>query len=305
MKPRITVTKNLELYEDQVKRLESLGDVTYYDKDPKSSDEWLERCRGANIVCTGVFGLKSDKVYQLKNVFISLPFVGVEFLDKKKLKKNNIVVSNSPGCNQEAVAEWIVGMMLQYFRRLCRLTRITDLPKDEILKMATSLYNKKITILGAGHIGIQLGKICDSFGMKVNFFKRGNNLLKSVKDADIIANCLSVNSATIGLLNKQFFSSLKRGSFFVSASRHQIYDVEALKDALDKNILIGAADDAADAEVGNINEPDYKTLLSHPKILATPHIAWNTDAERRKANDIMIDNVEAWINKKPINLIIG
>lgn len=305
MKPRITVTKNLELYEDQVKRLESLGDVTYYNEDPKSSDEWLERCRGANIVCAGVFGLKSDKVYQLKNVFISLPFVGVEFLDKKKLEKNNIVVSNSPGCNQEAVAEWIVGMMLQYFRRLCQLTRITDLPKDEILKVATSLYNKKITILGAGHIGIQLGKICDSFGMKVTFFKRGDDLLKSVKDADVIANCLAMNTTTIGLLDKKFFSSLKRGSFFVSASRHQIYDVEALKDAIDNNILIGAADDAADAEVGNINEPDYRTLLDHPKILVTPHIAWNTDAERRKANDIMIDNIEAWINKKPINLIVG
>ncbi len=40
-----------------------------------------------------------------------------------------------------------------------------------------------------------------------------------------------------------------------------------------------------------------------PKIVVTPHIAWNTDAERRKANDMMIDNIEAWINKKPINLI--
>ncbi len=303
MKQKIVVTKDLQFYDDQIKRLKSLGAVTFYDNDPKSADEWLKRCRGADIICTGIFGLKSDKVYQLKDVFISLPYVGVEFLDKKKLKENNIVVSNSPGCNKEAVSEWIVGMMLIYFRRLSQLTRTTSLPKDEILKTATGLYNKKITILGSGHIGTQLGKICDSFGMKVNFFKRGYNLLESVKDADIIANCLSVNSTTIGLLNKQFFSSLKRGSFFVSASRHQIYDVEALKDAIDKNILIGAADDAADAEVGNINEPDYKTLLNHPKILVTPHIAWNTDAERRKANDMMIDNIEAWINKIPINLI--
>lgn len=303
MKPKIVVTKNLKFYKDQVGRLESLGDVTYYQDIPKSPDEWLERCSGANIICTGIFGLKSDKLYELENIFISLPFVGVEFLDRKKLQERNIVVSNSPGCNKEAVSEWIIGMMLMYFRRLSQLTRTTDLPKDEILKTTTSLYNKKITILGAGHIGKQVGKICESFGMIVNFFKRENNLINSVKDADIIANCLSVNSTTDNLLNKDFFNSLKKGSFFISSSRSQIYDIEALKEALDKKILVGAADDAASIEVGDIKEAEYNSLLNHPKILVTPHIAWNTDAELRKSNDIMINNIEAWIAKKPINLI--
>lgn len=240
----------------------------------------------------------------MKNVFISLPFVGVDFLDKKRLKENNIVVSNAPGCNKEAVAEWIIGMLLMYFRHLDRLTRTADLPKKEILKTATSLYDKKITILGAGHIGRQLGSICESFGMQIHFFRRGDDLRKSVKDADIIANCLSVNGATKGLLNKTFFSSLKRGSFFISVSKHQIYDIDALKYALDKNILIGAADDATDAEVGDSNDSNYQRLLCHPKILVTPHIAWNADSDRRKANDMMIDNIEAWIKKKPINVII-
>ena len=143
MKPKIVVVKNLKFYEDQVKRLDSLGDVTYYDDAPNSAEEWLERCKNAEIIVTGIFGLKSDKLYQLKDAFISLPFVGVEFLDKKKLKENNIVVSNSPGCNKEAVAEWVVGMMLMYFRRLCKLTRVENLSRDEILKTPISLYNKK------------------------------------------------------------------------------------------------------------------------------------------------------------------
>ena len=296
MKPKITVVRNFNLYKDQIKRIGSLGDITYYDK-LKSTDEWLERCKGADIICSGVLGLKSDKLYELKNVFISLPFVGVEFLDRKKLQERNIIISNSPGCNKEAVSEWIIGMMLMFFRRLSQLTRITDSPKDEILKTATSLYNKKITILGAGHIGKQLEKICKSFGMIVNFFKRGDDLINSVKNADIIVNCLSANPITTGLLNKNFFNSLKKGSFFISSSRPQIYDIEALKEALDKEILSGAADDAANIEVGNIKEAEYKNLLNHPKILVTPHIAWNTDAQLRKGGDIMIDNIEAWLEK--------
>ncbi|MBU0707963.1 hydroxyacid dehydrogenase, partial [Patescibacteria group bacterium] len=185
-KPTIVVTKNLELYEDQTARLDSLGNATYYNDLPRSDDEWLERCRGADIICTGMYGLKSEKVYELDNVFISLPFVGAEFLDRNRLKEKNITVSNSPGGNKEAVAEWIIGMMIMHFRRLPQLTRTTDLQKEEILKTATSLYNKKITILGVGHIGKQLGNICESFGMIVKYFKRGDDLIGFVKDADVI-----------------------------------------------------------------------------------------------------------------------
>ena len=138
--------------------------------------------------------------------------------------------------------------------------------------------------------------------MNVRFFKREDNLIESVKNADIIANCLSSNSSSENLLNSSFFNSLKKGSFFISSSNSKTYDIEALKNALDKGILIGAADDAGGIQVGDINEKDYQSLLSHPKILVTPHIAWNSDAEQRKSCDMMIDNIEAWLNKKPINL---
>ena len=302
MKPKIVVTKNLQLYDDQKERLESLGDVTYYDVPPHSAEEWLERCNGVDIVCTGIFGLKSDKAYELKNVFISLPFVGVEFLDKQRLKERGIIVANAPGCNKEAVAEWIIAMILMHFRQLHTLTRTTQ-PKEKIINIAPGLWNKNITILGKGNIGVQLGKICEAFGMNVIFFERGDNLTGSVKDADIVANCLSVNETTLGLLDKKFFSSLKKGVFFVSASRHNTYDIEALKESLNNNIVSWVADDAADIEAWDVDDLEYKNLLAHPKILATPHIAWNADSEKRRANDLMIDNIEAWLKKKPINLI--
>jgi phosphoglycerate dehydrogenase-like enzyme len=300
---KIVVTKNLKFFEDQTERLNSLGEVIYYDNDPKTNEEWFERCKGADIICTGMYGMKSEKVYELENVLISLPYVGVEFLDREKLKERNIIVSNSPGCNKEAVAEWIAGMMLMFFRRLLEFNRVTSLPKDEILKITTSLYDKQITILGNGNIGQQLGKICESFGMKIIFFNKGDDLINSVKNADIIANCLSTNPSTIGLLDKNFFNSLKKGSLFISSSRSQVYDIEALKETLDKEILIGAIDDSASSDVGDVESIEYKNLLSHPKIFVTPHIAWNTDVEKRKANDMMIDNVEAYLKGQPINLI--
>ncbi len=229
--------------------------------------------------------------------------MGVDFLDKDKLKKRNISISNSPGCNKEAVAEWFVGMLLMYFRKLSELNRAKDLPKEKILKTTSGLYNKKIAILGAGNIGKRLGKICKSLGMEVVFFKRGDDLTTTTKDADIIANCLSANPTTVNLLGKSFFDSLKKGAFFISAARNKTYDLESLKGALDKRILIGAADDTSDDIVGDTRGENYKRLISHPKILVTPHIAWNSEAELRKSNDMMIKNIEAWIKGSPINLI--
>ena len=156
MTPKIVITKNFRFYEDQINRLKSLGDVTFNKSGPKTANEWLSRCKDADIICTGFFGFKSEKLYELNNKFISVPFVGVEFLDKKRLKENNIAVANSPGCNKEAVAEWFIGMILLYFKGLSEINNINDLPKDEILKPASGLHNKTITILGAGDIGKQL-----------------------------------------------------------------------------------------------------------------------------------------------------
>ena len=147
MTPKIVVPRNLKFFPDQIKKLESLWSVTYHDTDPKDLDEWYERCKDADIICPWMYWMKSDKVYDLKNVFISVPYVGVDFLDKNRLKERNITVSNSPWCNKEAVVEWIIGMTLTYFRNLNKLIWVTtELIKDDIMRSWTSLFNKKINI---------------------------------------------------------------------------------------------------------------------------------------------------------------
>lgn len=162
MKPKIVLVRDMKLYEDQKKRLESLGDVVYNVENPSSSEEWFKRVKDADIICSGIFGMNSEKVYELNDVYVSLPVVGIDYLDIKRLKENNISVSNSPGCNKEVVTEWIIGMLLMKFRRLDEINRVKDKPKDEILKSGTSLYGKNITILGHGNIGKVVGKICEA-----------------------------------------------------------------------------------------------------------------------------------------------
>jgi len=290
---KIVIAQNLGLNSEERDRLNKLGEVVYYEDLAKNYEEWIERCKGADIICTGKFGFK-QKVYDLENVFISLPFVGIGFLDIKKLKAKNIKVSNSPGCNKEAVSEWIIAMMLDLFR---------DLPTYKKFNLVKGLDGKNVTILGNGSVGKKVGKICEALEMNVRYFARNENLIDSIKEADVVVNVLSLNKSTIGLLNRDFFLSFKKGSYFVNVVDSQVYDVEAMLETLEKGILVGVADDCGSIQVMDDRDPFYIRMVKHPKILATPHVAWKTDISNRKENKMMIDNIEAYIKNKPINLI--
>jgi len=299
---KIIVTQELELLPDQTERLNSLGQVKIYDDLAKTPREWLKRCQGFDVICTGRYGLM-QMVYELENVFISLPFVGVGWLDAAKLKKRNITVAYAPGCNKDAVAEWIIAMMLNLSRNLLKFINVKKLPAHRLPARTVGLTGKTVCVLGAGNIGARVGKICGSFDMNVVYFKKGDNLLRQAKDADFVVNCLSENPTTLGLLDKEFFPSLKNGSFFISVTSQTLYDTKALIQALGKNIA-GAAIDVGDMpQPGDTNYPFYKKLLKNGRILATPHIAYNSDVTARVANDMMIANIEAYLAGKPTNLL--
>jgi phosphoglycerate dehydrogenase-like enzyme len=298
---KIVVPLDLDLFPDQVERLNKLGNVKFYNDWSKTPEEWFERVKDANIICGGKFGLK-EKYQDLENVFISLPFVGVGFFDKEILKKKNIVVARSPGCNKVAVSEWIVGMIFNLIRRFPFYINNTSLDSS-LPPIEHSLKDKKVVVLGKGNIGSRVGNICQALEMNVSYFTRGDNLFESTKNTDVIVDTLSSNPTTHNLLDEKFFFSLKKGSYFITVTGEEIYDTNAIIKALDKEILAGAAMDSGGIKVGNIKDPYYQKILKHPKILATPHIGYNTWNTKRVANDMMIDNVEAWLKKKPINLI--
>lgn len=297
---KIVIVQDLGLSQEQIKRLKKLGKTKFYHDTINSTKEWLRRCQNADIICSDFGGLQ-EGIYQLKDKFISLPFVNVGWIDKKKIKKNKVIVANSPGCNKEAVAEWIICMMLMLMRKFPKFIDNTKLDTSKFPEITKGLPGKNVAILGKGNVGTIVGKICQAMSMKVKYFTRGNNLLNSVKNAEVVINCLSSNPSTIGLLNKKFFNFLKNGSYFLSVTPPDVYDSKAMISALDKN-LAGVADDCAKISVGDAKDPYFKRLAKHPKIIATPHIAFNTDVSAKVANDIMIANIEAHLKGKMINI---
>lgn len=301
---KIVVTNNQDFTDDQKQRLDSLGDVTYYDTLPKDGTEYLERIKGADIICSGTAGLQ-DAYAELKDVYVTVAFVSVAFVDVEVMKVNGVTLSNAPGANRHAVSEWVLGMIILLTRNLyptidCKQTFRVN---GSLPPITLGLAGSNITILGQGHVGRRVADLATAFGMSVTIFKRGDNLEQSVQNADVVVDTLSSNPSTQKLLNSNFFASMKQDSYFVTVTRSEIVDEDALIDALDNGHLAGAASDCGGTLVGNTDDPLYQKMLNHPKVLVTPHIAYNSEKSRKTGADIMIDNVEAYIKGKPQNVV--
>ncbi len=300
---KIVVSEGLRLSPEQAKRLESLGDVTFYNEQAKSDKESLKRFQEADIICAESAPIENI-IYELKDKLICFPFVGMGWLDLKKLGANGVNIANAPGCNKTAVVEWITAMMIMISRGFYPIINKPAEKYAGFPEETQGLAFKNVIILGKGNIGQLVQEVCESLNMNARFFSRGDDLNESVKDADYVINCLARNKATEGMLNAAFFKEMKKGAYFISATSLQIYDIDALKKVLGSGKVAGAAIDLEGVQVGDSSDPLYKDLAKHPKILATPHIAFNSDVAIRVGNDIMIDNVEAYLKGKPQNIVI-
>ena len=299
---KIIVTEEFKLEPNQAEKLKSLGDVVFLQGKAISKEESLKHLADADIICAEARSI-ADVIYELKDKLISFPFVGVGWLDLKKLSDNNVKIANAPGCNKAAVSEWILGMMIVLSRKLLKYIRIEEIAEEDVMESMPGLAGKKVSILGKGNIGSRVGKICEAFDIQVVYFEKGDNLLSLVQDADFVVNCLANNSETKNILNKEFFKSLKNGSFFISITDTEIYNVDAMIDATNSGHIAGAAIDPAGIGIFDAKGEVYLKLKQHPKIIVTPHIAFHTDMTTKVANDIMIDNAEAWVKNNPINLV--
>ncbi len=301
---KIVVTSSQGLSEEQKNRLTSLCSVEFFDSIPNSGDEYLKRIEGADIIFSGTAGLESAYP-KLHNVYVTVSFVSVSFLDLSLMKKNNVMVSNTPGINKEAVTEWIIWMMLEIARNFTRLLNSKEKfrKNGSLPPVGMGLCGKNILILGNGNIGKQVAAVANNFGMQVNIFKRGDDLLSLTEYADFIVNTLPENSETKNLLDSRFFSSTKRGSSFISVARNQTLSLDALIESVQSGHTYKAALDFADALVGDVDNPDYLKCVDIDNILCTPHVAYSAESSMLKGNDVAIDNIEAWIKGKPQNIL--
>lgn len=241
-----------------------------------------------------------DSLPKLKNIFVTYPYVELGVFNSWELKNNGVLVANSQGGNRASIIEWVMFMTISLFRKFGPMVRATE---NFPVELQESLAGKKVLIVGKGSIGTKIALPCQAFGMEVDFFERGEDLLTKSANVDLVINALNCNSTSKNLLDEKFFMSLKKGAYFVSFVRQYTYDLKGVLKSLDSGILGGAAIDCDPEKFGDTTNEFYQKALGNPKVLVTPHIAFSTKQAVATGAEIAVQNIEAFLAGKPQNVL--
>jgi D-3-phosphoglycerate dehydrogenase len=222
--------------------------------------------------------------------------VGVDNIDLAAANLNNVTVVNSPFATTQAVAEHVLALLFSLARSIPTA--------DETMKsglwrkkqfMGVEIKDKVLGIIGMGNIGSSLAQMSKSLGMQVigydplisnaDIERRGAspvNIQELYVQSDFISIHVPLNPETRGMINGGSFGTMKRGVRLICTARGGIVDETALLAALESGQVAGAALDVFAKE-----PPGMSALVSHPKVVATPHIGAQTaEAQARAAVDI-------------------
>ena len=172
------------------------------------------------------------------------------------------------------------------------------------------LYGKTAGIIGLGKIGKQTATILNAMSMKVLAYdsfqnEEGKALAEYVEldelfaRSDVIFLHCPLFPSTEGIINKDNIAKMKDGVILINNSRGQLVVEQDLADALNSGKVYAAGLDVVSTEPIKADNP----LLKAKNTIITPHISWAAQAARQRIMDITVNNVKAFIDGKPINVV--
>lgn len=243
--------------------------------------------KGAEVAVIGLNRFTDEVCRQLPDLkIVSLCSAGVDHIDPDVLNKYGIKMWWAPGINKISVSELAVCYMVFVIRRVHFFASVL---KQGAWKgpmgFGADLRGRTVGIHGVGHIGKEVVKLLQPYGVKIlacdredysDFYKQFDNIETVGMDemlgrSDVVTIHLSKNKSTIGLYTGAVLDKMKPGAILVNCARGQMVDEVALKERLESGHIAGAAFDVFAVEPAN-NHP----LIDLPNFFASPHIGATT-----------------------------
>ena len=263
---------------------EPIADVTYL----TSKEFTPEQIHNADALIVRSIDKCTRELLEGSQVkLITSATIGFDHIDTQYCEEAGITWKNSPGCNAVSVAQYILAGLI-----------ILSLVRKE------KLQGKTIGIIGVGHVGKEVQKLCTAFGLNVLLNDPPRAEIEGQKEfvsldtiaeqADIITFHTPLTKtgryATFHLAGKDFFSKLKKNPWFINASRGAVHDTEALLQAYQTGKISEMIIDCWE------NEPTINLeLLSHTTI-ATPHIAGFSADGKANGTRMCLEHIESFFH---------
>ena len=270
-------------------------------KDYKKNASQLE-----GIIIRSKFPLSKEHLLMAKKLkFIGRPGSGLENIDLKYCKENNIEVFRSPEGNRDALAEHTLGMLLSLVNHLNIVgIEVRNNVWEREKNRGTELKGKVMAIIGYGHMGKAFAQRLMGFEMEVIAYDKyisgfGNSHVEEVsleevfQRADIVSLHTPLSTETIGMMNSSLFEKFKKPIVVINTARGKSLVVEDLIDSLNSKKIIGACLDVLDIESSNFNlnkatSQSFEKLKKFNNVILSPHIAgWSYESKEKMAQVIL------------------
>ena len=299
--------------------LAEFGEYAVYDF--TEPDEVLERAAECEIVFTNKTVLGKDLLARLHKLkYIGLLSTGTNVIDLPYAAERGIPVTNIPSYSKSAVAQ----MTFAHILELCNQVGLHNAAVKNGEWSANrnfcfwksplvELYQKTLGIIGFGKIGRAVADIAQAMEMNVIAYsphsggesQRNNfrfaELAELLQLSDIVTMHCPLTPETDKMANADFFAKMKNSAFFINTSRGGVVDETALAHALNSGIIAGAGVDVLSTEPPGADNP----LLHCEKCFITPHIAWAGFETRKRLVGILAENLRAFLNGSPVNVVNG
>lgn len=315
---KIVLMEGLGIKEDllnqYVSKIIDLGHefVTYSTK-AKDNEELLERAKDADVLLIANRPLPSEVIEKLPTLkYIDVAFTGFDHVGIATCQEKGIHVSNASGYSDVSVAEMVIGLVIDLYRKITIGNEVTRQSGNSVGLMGKEIRNKTVGIIGTGKIGIETAKIFQCFGAKVIAYSRSQRqealdagiTYVSINDlmaqSDIISIHLPSNKETYHFIDEDKLNLMKKDAILINCARGPIIDNEALTKVLNDGRIAGAGIDVFDIEPPLSH--DY-CLLNAKNCIVTPHVAYLTEEAMERRAEIVFDNLEAYLNGEVKNKV--
>lgn len=313
---KITILNESFFNESHLNALRALGDLVIHEN-TDTEEEAIERLKDVQIAIADCYiAPLNKKVLESADVLklLVINSTGYDLVDVASAKAKGIQVANVPGYSTEAVAEHAIALMLAVSKKIPAGDAImrrapfqVDPANQEHRKyLGFELAGKTLGIVGLGNIGQRVAKIGQGFGMKVLAFNRSQKNIEGVKqvsleellkESNIVSLHLPLSPETENIITAERLQMMKPTAIFINTARGKCVDESALINALQSRKIAGAGlDTIVDFSASNL-------ILKLDNVVFSPHSAFFTREALKNCADIIVANVEAFVEGKAANVV--